>query len=227
MPIVGDGGYWQPNDDKQNNHEGIVSVESISDRLFLAPIQDPSKVLDVGTGTGIWAIDMADPFPDCEVIGTDLSPTQVNIAPPNVTFEIDDSQSVWTYPENSFDYIHIRGLFGSISDWPRFYKECFTHIQPGGFLEHFEFSVIARAEDGSLTPGNPFTRWSQNAKEAGDKIGKTFEIAEHTKYLIAQAGFIDVVEERFKWPIGPWSSDAKLKELGRWNLLSWEEGMEG
>ena len=45
--------------------------------------------------------------------------------------------------------------------------------------------------------------------------------------LISEAGFVDVVEKRFKWPIGPWSSDAKLKEIGRWNLLNWEEGMEG
>lgn len=45
--------------------------------------------------------------------------------------------------------------------------------------------------------------------------------------LIKEAGFVDVVEKRFKWPIGPWSSDPRLKEIGRWNLLNWEEGMEG
>lgn len=45
--------------------------------------------------------------------------------------------------------------------------------------------------------------------------------------LMREAGFVDVVEKRFKWPIGPWSSDPKLKEIGRWNLLNWEEGMEG
>lgn len=45
--------------------------------------------------------------------------------------------------------------------------------------------------------------------------------------MITSAGFVDVVEKRFKWPIGPWSSDPRLKEIGRWNLLNWEEGMEG
>ncbi|KAJ9621960.1 hypothetical protein H2203_006841 [Taxawa tesnikishii (nom. ined.)] len=45
--------------------------------------------------------------------------------------------------------------------------------------------------------------------------------------LIRSAGFVDVVERVYKWPIGPWSADPKLKELGRWNLLNWEEGMEG
>lgn len=46
-------------------------------RLTLAPIDKPKRVLDVGTGTGIWAIAMADHLPeDSEIIGTDLSPIQ-------------------------------------------------------------------------------------------------------------------------------------------------------
>lgn len=28
--------------------------------LHLAPIKDPKRVLDIGTGTGIWAIDFAE-----------------------------------------------------------------------------------------------------------------------------------------------------------------------
>ena len=63
--------------------------------------------------------------------------------------------------------------------------------------------------------------------ECGRRINKTFEIAENMAGLITEAGFVDVTEKRFKWPIGPWSSEPRLKEIGRWNLLNWEEGMEG
>jgi 2-polyprenyl-3-methyl-5-hydroxy-6-metoxy-1,4-benzoquinol methylase len=45
-------------------------------RLHVAPLHKPQRILDIGTGTGIWAIDMADQFPEAEVIGTDLSPIQ-------------------------------------------------------------------------------------------------------------------------------------------------------
>ena len=41
-------------------------------KLHLAPIKNPHRILDIGTGTGIWAIDMADLYPSAEVIGTDI-----------------------------------------------------------------------------------------------------------------------------------------------------------
>lgn len=40
--------------------------------LYKAPISKPQRVLDIGTGTGIWAIDYATDHPEAEVIGLDL-----------------------------------------------------------------------------------------------------------------------------------------------------------
>jgi hypothetical protein len=69
--------------------------------------------------------DVADAYPQTEVIGVDLSPIQPQLVPPNCKFEIDDVSSPWTYPPNYFDLIHIRALLGSLEDWPQFYKECY------------------------------------------------------------------------------------------------------
>lgn len=97
-------------------------------KLFLAPIpSDVSTVLDIGTGTGIWAMDFADENPAATVIGTDLSPIQPTWTPPNVKFEVDDCELDWTFPENHFDYIHIRILTGSIKDWPRLYSQAMRY----------------------------------------------------------------------------------------------------
>lgn len=62
---------------------------------------------------------------------------------------------------------------------------------------------------------------------AGDKIGKSLRIVDETKDRMEAAGFERVTYKKFKWPIGSWSKDKKLKEIGRYNSLMWVTGMEG
>lgn len=123
-----DGEYWGPNDEKQNNQLDIAHhlyLLTMGDRLFLAPIGDnPQNVLDVGTGTGIWAMDFADQFPSAQVTGFDLSPIQPQWVAPNLRFEINDACDLdWGYALNSFDFIHVRAMYGSVADWPVFYRQ--------------------------------------------------------------------------------------------------------
>lgn len=63
--------------------------------------------------------------------------------------------------------------------------------------------------------------------KAGEAFGKTLTIVDESKDRMIAAGFTDVVEHRVKAPIGPWARDRHLKELGRFNRLQWEEGIEG
>ena len=88
-------------------------------------------------------------------------------------------------------------------------------------------SVAPQSDDGSVTEDSIFAVWGRVSLEAGDKFGKTLRIVDQSKGLMQDAGFEDVVEHRFKLPIGGWSSDPKLKDIGRWNQLHWEEGIEG
>jgi methylase of polypeptide subunit release factors len=47
---------------------------ALNGRLYLAPIakEDVLEVLDVGCGTGMWCIDVADELPQAQVLGFDL-----------------------------------------------------------------------------------------------------------------------------------------------------------
>ena len=100
----------------------------MNDKLFWAPIHsNPTKVLDLGTGTGIWAIDFADMFPSAEVIGTDLSAIQPSWVPQNLSFIIDDAEADWTFEPDSFDYIHNRNFVCSIRDWPRLVDQAYRY----------------------------------------------------------------------------------------------------
>jgi methylase of polypeptide subunit release factors len=75
--------------------------------LFCAPVKEPQLVLDISTGTGIWAMEFADEFLGALVIGTNLSPIQLGFVPPNLKFYVDDFESPWVFPEvGKFDFIH-------------------------------------------------------------------------------------------------------------------------
>lgn len=55
---------------------------------------------------------------------------------------------------------------------------------------------------------------------------RTFKIPKKSKRLIEAAGFVDVVEAKYKVPVGGWMEDKKWKEMGRWNLLYLPEGLK-
>lgn len=75
-----DGNYILPNDESELDRldltHQLIRI-TMGNKLLFAPIgRKLARILDVGTGTGIWAIEMGDEYPDTEIVGTDLSPTQ-------------------------------------------------------------------------------------------------------------------------------------------------------
>lgn len=227
--------YWAPNDSTQNDgldiHHHCITLTLDDDRLYQAPIQTPTKVLDVGTGTGIWAIDMADAFPSAEIIGFDISPIQPDCVPPNCEFQIDDAQLDWTWPPESFDYVHMRMLYGSIDDWAKLYGQAYDALMPGGYLEHFELNIELKSDVPAVrdNPDHIFKRWANVLLDAFDELGKTARIGldHHMFNHMKEAGFETVVEEKLCLPCGGWNSDSRLKEIGYWNLAFMEKSLEG
>ena len=63
---------------------------------------------------------VADTYPQTTFHGMDLSPIQPDWVPENVLFVVDDieHEAGWAYPENKFDYIHLRHTLHSIRDRP-------------------------------------------------------------------------------------------------------------
>jgi SAM-dependent methyltransferase len=125
-----DGKYVGPNDkleqDRLDLQHHLFNL-TFDGKLFTCPVAQKKQihhVLDVGTGTGIWAIDFADEHPEAQVLGVDLSPIQPLFVPPNVKFEVDDVEEPWTFAQN-FDFIYSRILTGSFKDWPRFFEQSF------------------------------------------------------------------------------------------------------
>ncbi|KAK3356326.1 S-adenosyl-L-methionine-dependent methyltransferase [Lasiosphaeria hispida] len=230
----GNAQYWAANDTKQNEALDIqhhMLTLHINGKLYLAPLEDieVKRVLDIGCGTGIWAMDFADEFPDAQVIGTDISPIQPTWVPPNVKFEIEDCTQSWTFPDNSFDYIHIRWMVGSIPDWSALFEEAYRVLRPGGYLESFEPQAVMESDDGSIKPTDAMGQWAFIFHEGGRKTGRPFTILKDDLQQkgMKDAGFVDVQEKNLKTPLGTWPHDPKLKELGQYVQLVIEQDTEG
>jgi SAM-dependent methyltransferase len=170
---------------------------------------------------------MADQYPSAVVTGVDLSPIQPAFVPVNCVFEVDDVTEQWTYPPKHFDFVHIRDMFGSIPDWDDFFREVYRCTKPGGWVEVVERGMGTYADDDTLPPDHFYHKWTAAIFEAAAKMRKSFDIWKEAKDRMIAAGFVNVVEVPFKWPINGWPDDPTEKMLGRFNQFRLNEGCEG
>ncbi|KAJ5728604.1 uncharacterized protein N7483_003112 [Penicillium malachiteum] len=206
----------------------MLEYESLTP-LHRAPIDEFTKnILDIGTGKGSWAIDMADAYPDATVRGVDLFPPPATWVPPNCVFEVDDIQREWTW-KDKFDYIHIRQLLGSFSEkgWDNLYQNCYKNLEPGGWIEQTEFDIRVYSDDGSLPKDSVLSEWGHMFIPCGERAGRPLTTQETMRGALKQAGFVDIQEKLYKVPMGPWPRDKLLKEVGLLNYHHWMVGLEG
>ncbi|KAF4974129.1 hypothetical protein FZEAL_8939 [Fusarium zealandicum] len=221
-----EGTYLVPNDDEEQDRMDLVHhIYSLilDGKLHLAPIDKNSqRVLDLGTGTGIWAIDFAEVFlsehPSAEVIGNDLSPIQPEWNPPNCTFEVDDYEDEWVY-RKEFDFIHARELEACVGDEDLLLQRAFQHTRSGGYIELQGVSARFESDDGTIEKAPNAQLWMKQLIEACSKFGKPVDCADKWRAKLEGAGFVDVHEEIRKLPIGAWPKSSKLKELGKYQAI--------
>ncbi|KAL2133430.1 hypothetical protein VTI74DRAFT_2356 [Chaetomium olivicolor] len=224
------GVYCLPNDEPEQERldlAHLIMTKSLSDKLFLTPIDTDKvhRVLDLGTGTGIWSMAMGDEYPNAEVLGNDLSPIQPPWVPPNVKFEVDDVESPWLY-DNPFDFIFCRYMACCIQDWPTLVKRAYDNLNPGGWVEFQDFDLNYYEPGGSLIPESDTRMWSTMLLDAARKIGRDPCPGVSLEAWVRDAGFTNVKHQKIPIPIGSWPRDPKLKEIGKYNYVQVLSGLE-
>ncbi|KAI9779154.1 MAG: hypothetical protein M1839_007689 [Geoglossum umbratile] len=222
-PPIPEDSLWDQAEQTRLSIVHQVHLALLDGELTASPIKDDiGRILDVGTGTGEWAIAMAEKYPHAEVIGTDLSAIQPDQVPENVFFEIDDAEQEWTYTQG-FDLIHMRNLSGSFENWNYIYEQAFKHLKPGGYLEVRDFQMTQWMTE---IPDSPAAKFARALKSASDKARRPLGVSHVKRNRARQAGFVDIQLGHLVLPLGTWPEDPKQNWIGKMWLIGVLESLE-
>lgn len=198
-----------------------IYLQIFDNELTTIPLESPTRILDIGTGAGDWAMGMGDLWPSAEIIGTDIAKVQPTAVPLNVFFEIDDAeeQGGWTWPPDEFDLVHLRNMAGAFADWDHVYSEAYLHLKPRGWIEIMDFddheAFLAFFEEDSA-----MRKLLHDVGEAARMAGRPRGVAHLEPNMLRKRGFVDVRVREFGIPMGPWPDDRNQRTIGKLWLVS-------
>ncbi|HEX2347603.1 MAG TPA: class I SAM-dependent methyltransferase [Ktedonobacterales bacterium] len=176
--------------------------------IYAAPISVPSDILDVGTGTGRWAKEMATLFPQARVTALDIkdpnesapgeeAPEQRSNA---YTFVRGNILEGLPFPDASFDFVHQRLLFFAIpgNHWQFVVNELARVTRPGGWVE------VVEGHYGYEPMGPAAQRISDAMLPAMLQRGIDPRQSDNLAQFLQAAGLRDVRTRTVNVPVGDW-----------------------
>ena len=216
-----------PNDEAEQTRLSIAHqayLPILDGQLTLAHIpQSTRRILDIGAGTGEWAISLAGLHPNAEILATDITTVfQPGSGPPNVEFELDDAEDEWTYNE-PFDFIHMRAMSGAFADWDSIYAEVSKHLEVGGSFEIVDQGMIQLKQE---PPDSYVKAFNGALQSAAERAGRPVGLDHLRKARLERAGLSVTKNKTFEVPLGTYSADPVKKIAGKMAMIAALEGLE-
>lgn len=221
--------YVLPSDDKEINRLDFqhYMLRYALRGNFAAPIQRPMSILDVGSGTGRWASEMARLFPDANVIGTDIvaptpdtTPSDDGARPDNYAFIQGNILEGLPFADGAFDFTHMRLLLFAIPEarWPDVARELVRVTRPSGWIE--------LVETGPQRNGGPamdqVVSW---ITQASLKRGINPLLGPSIGGFLGQAGVPNVAAREIALPVGAYGG--RVGRLAETDVFGVLQGVKG
>ncbi|PYH74613.1 class I SAM-dependent methyltransferase [Aspergillus vadensis CBS 113365] len=218
---------FQPVDRDEANRlelQNKVFNKIFDSRLIFPRNCEPQRVLDCGHGAGSWAIQVAEEFPECEVIGVDISPHMIpddddedfDVAE-NLEFQVDDLNRPFTFPPKYFDLVNSRMMATGIdgSRWSSYIQDIKRVLKPGGWVQLVEIYFNVQSDNGSLTEKHALRQWSTKLMSSVEDV-KDLRVGTRLRDLLLAAGLKEVESTMIPVPLCEWSSvEPRMRDIGK------------
>ena len=174
-------------------------------KIFHAPLNSPSRLVDIGCGTGIQACHLGTAFPEAQTYGIDLSAVPDRDKPNNVEWiqgnirELVKEDS--RLSADSVDYAFSRLLIHGMTDWQGYLNDVAKILKPGGWAEMQEYD-----QDWYLNGQfcNERWPWLQACAEYTEANGHDWHCGSNIKKYMEIAGLVNVQQKVYRMPYGTW-----------------------
>ncbi|KAI0130247.1 hypothetical protein BJ170DRAFT_619313 [Xylariales sp. AK1849] len=219
------GKAFLPNDQierERNILQHQLFLEVLDGKLYLSPVR-PRSVLDIGTGPGLWSLQIAQKFPEAYVLGIDVDPVKPPFHLPNCSFEMMDASKPWTL-DHTFDFVHMR-MVGELANGKHAsFNEIYEHLNPGGWVEITEWIVKFQSPNHSL---DKFNLWNHNFHLGLRRFGSSPSWALGWRSVMQEKGCQHVTERKYAVPVNAWPPGKRLQKQGNMMAENVQTFIEG